>query len=217
MDLPGSTTAIAGRRNRTPSVRLSMKRKRPINRDSFDGGTLMGGNGFWAVFTWRSDVVGHLESDTVLSCKCCAALVFLEQDKDVASLWQYGVCLSRAEGHPAVTDPRFPPTPFPANKRIPNKENSHKGIWRSDAPEASQGQTRDVPGTPGTFGPDFYVCKSILKGQNVPGKDGTYHGTDGTCPRDRRDAHQGVSRQNSLCLLVFFLSPLPFDRKLLHN
>ena len=34
-----------------------------------------------ATFTWRSDVVGHLESDTVLSCKCCAALVFLEQGK----------------------------------------------------------------------------------------------------------------------------------------
>ena len=48
------------------------------------------------------------------------------------------------------------------------------------------------------------MCKSILKGQNVPGTDGTYHGTDGTRPRDRRDAHQGVSRQNSLCLLVFF-------------
>ena len=48
------------------------------------------------------------------------------------------------------------------------------------------------------------MCKSILKGQNIPGTDGTYHGTDGTCPRDRRDAHQGVSRQNSLCLLVFF-------------
>ena len=47
------------------------------------------------------------------------------------------------------------------------------------------------------------MCKSILKGQNVPGTDGTYHGTNGTCPRDRRDAHQGVSRQNSLCLLVF--------------
>ena len=31
----------------------------------------------------------------------------------------------------------------------------------------------------------IYVCKSMLKGQNVPGTDGTYHGTDGTCPRDR--------------------------------
>ena len=50
----------------------------------------------------------------------------------------------------------------------------------------------------------WFMCKSILKGQNVPGTDGTYHGTDGTCPRDRRDAHQGVSRQNCLCLLVFF-------------
>ena len=47
------------------------------------------------------------------------------------------------------------------------------------------------------------MCKSILKGRNVPGTDGTYHGTDGPCPRDRRDAHQGVSRQNSLCLLFF--------------
>ena len=96
-----------------------------------------------------------------------------------------------------------------------DKEKSHKGIWRSgcpggvpgtkefggrDAPEASQGQTRDVPGTPGTFGPALCV-----RGQNVPGTDGTYYGTDGTCPRDRRDAHQGVSRQNPLCLLVFFL------------
>ena len=38
-----------------------------------------------------------------------------------------------------------------------DKEKSHKGIWRSDAPEASQAQTRDVPGTPGTFGPDLCV------------------------------------------------------------
>ena len=38
-----------------------------------------------------------------------------------------------------------------------DKGKSHKGIWRSDAPEASQGQTRDVPGTPGTFGPDLCV------------------------------------------------------------
>ena len=38
-----------------------------------------------------------------------------------------------------------------------DKEKSHKGIWRSDAPEASQGQTRDVPGTPGTLGPDLCV------------------------------------------------------------
>ena len=38
-----------------------------------------------------------------------------------------------------------------------DKEKSHKGIWRSDAPEASQGQTRDVPGTPGIFGADLCV------------------------------------------------------------
>ena len=33
-------------------------------------------------------------------------------------------------------------------EKKPDKEKSHKGIWRSDAPEASQGQTRDIPGTP---------------------------------------------------------------------
>ena len=58
----------------------------------------------------------------------------------------------------------------------------------------------------------IYVCKSILKGQNVPGTDGTYHGTDGTCPRDRRDAHQGVSRQ-ILYVYWFFLSLFTRVRK----
>ena len=90
-----------------------------------------------------------------------------------------------------------------------DKEKSNKGIWRSDAPEASQEQTRDVPGTPGTFGPDLCV--------NAKGTDGTYHGTDGTCARDRRDAHQGVSRQNSLCLFVFFLFPLNFLQNQIKN
>ena len=84
-----------------------------------------------------------------------------------------------------------------------DKEKSHKGIWRSGCP-------RGVPGTNSGRPRDtwdiwaWFMCKSILKGHHVPGTDGTYHGTDGTCPRDRRDAHQGVSRQSSLCLLVFF-------------
>ena len=42
-------------------------------------------------------------------------------------------------------------------ERKTDKEKSHKGIWRSDAPETFQGQTRDVPGTPGTFGPALCV------------------------------------------------------------
>ena len=87
-------------------------------------------------------------------------------------------------------------------RKKPIKEKSHKGIWRSDAPEASQGQTRGRPRDTLDIWA-WFMCKSILKGQNVPGTDGTYQGTDGTCPRNRRDAHQGVSRQNSLCLLVF--------------
>ena len=47
------------------------------------------------------------------------------------------------------------------------------------------------------------MWKIQFKRQNVRGTDGTYDGTDGTCPWDRRDTHQGMSRQNSLCLLVF--------------
>ena len=84
-----------------------------------------------------------------------------------------------------------------------DKEKSHKGIWRWGCPGG-------VPGTNSGRPRDTWniwawcMCKSILKGPNVPRTDGRYHWTDGTCPRNRRDAHQGVSRQNSLCLLVFF-------------
>ena len=49
------------------------------------------------------------------------------------------------------------PVPLHEKRKKTDKKKSHKGIWRSDAPEASQGQTRDVPGTPGTFGPDLCV------------------------------------------------------------
>ena len=56
-------------------------------------------------------------------------------------------------------------------------------------------------GHPGRLG--RFMRKSQFKGQNVRGTDGTYDGTDGTFPWDRRDTHQGVSHQNSLCLLVF--------------
>ena len=48
-------------------------------------------------------------------------------------------------------------TPDYGEKKKTDKEKSHKGIWQSDAPEASQGQTQDVPATPGTFGPDLCV------------------------------------------------------------
>ena len=56
-------------------------------------------------------------------------------------------------------------------------------------------------GHPGRLG--RFMWKFTFKGQNVRGTDGTDEGTDGTCPRDRWDTNQGVSRQNSLCLLVF--------------
>ena len=37
----------------------------------------------------------------------------LSKMRGVASLWQYGMCLSRAKGQRAVTDPRVPPIRFP--------------------------------------------------------------------------------------------------------
>ena len=73
-------------------------------------------------------------------------------------------------------------------------------------PKDEFGTSQGHPGRLGRF-----MCKFIVKGQNVrgtdgtyDGTDGTYDGTDGTCPQDRQDTHQGVSRQNSLCLLVCF-------------
>ena len=38
-----------------------------------------------------------------------------------------------------------------------DKKNHIKEFGGGNAPEASQGQTRDVPGTPGTFGPGLCV------------------------------------------------------------
>ena len=60
-------------------------------------------------------------------------------------------------------------------------------------------------GHPGRLG--RFMWKFTFKGQDVRGTDATDDGTDGTCPRDRRDTNQGVSRQNSLCLLYCFFFP----------
>ena len=73
----------------------------------------------------------------------------LSKTRGVASLWRYGVCLSRAEGHPAVTDPRFPPTPFPPNKRIPmvwlllDSDEQRVVPW-SDKSTNAQGHSPDI-------------------------------------------------------------------------
>ena len=69
-------------------------------------------------------------------------------------------------------------------------------------PRDKLGTSQGHPGRLGRF-----MWKFTFKGQNVRGTDGTDDGTDGTCPRDRRDTNQGVSRQNSSCLLVFFFPP----------
>ena len=73
-----------------------------------------------------------------------------------------------------------------------DKEKSHKGIWWSEWPTSVPGinsgrpkQTRDVWGR--------FMWKFKFKEQNVRGTDRTYDGTDGTCPWDSWDTHQGVS------------------------
>ena len=61
------------------------------------------------------------------------------------------------------------------------------------------GTSQRHPGRLGRF-----MWKFIFKGQNVCGTDGTDDGTDGTCPRDRRDTNQGVSRQNFFLFIDLF-------------
>ena len=100
----------------------------------------------------------------------------------------------------------------------PIKEKSHKGIWWSECPGSVPGINLGRPRDTRDVWADW--CGQFqFKGQNVRGTDGTYGGTDGTFPRDRRDTHQGVSRQNSLCLLVFFFPHWSFwePRKRLEN
>ena len=75
-----------------------------------------------------------------------------------------------------------------AGDKKPIKKNHITEFGGQNTPEASQGQIRDVPGTPGMFGP---MWTFTFKGRNVRGTDGTYDGTDGTCAQDRWDTHQG--------------------------
>ena len=74
-------------------------------------------------------------------------------------------------------------------RKKPIKKNHIKEFGGQDAPEASQGQTRDVPGTPGTFGPDLcanqYYRDRMSPGQtgHITGQMGRVPGTDGTHTR----------------------------------
>ena len=86
----------------------------------------MGGNGFWALFAWRSDVVGHLESDTVLSCKCCGALVFFEQDKgcriSLAVRCLSVPCWGASGRHRSLV----PPHPVPPQQQNPERSKKNE-------------------------------------------------------------------------------------------
>ena len=55
------------------------------------------------------------------------------------------------------------------------------------------------------------MWKFTFKGQNVRETDGTDDGTDGTCPRDRRDTNQGVSRKEFFMFIGFFFPQIWHD------
>ena len=97
-----------------------------------------------------------------------------------------------------------PKAPMTTEKKTKTK-NHTKAFGGRNAPEAAEKRPKEKFGTsqehPGRLG--RFMWKFTFKGQNVRGTDGIYDRTDGTCPWDRRDTHPGVSRQHSLCLLVF--------------
>ena len=86
-----------------------------------------------------------------------------------------------------------------------DKEKSHKGIWRSGCPGGVPGTNSGRPTNTWDIWA-WFVCKSILKGQNVPGTDGTHHGTDGTCPRTDGTHTRGCPAK---ILYVYWLFSFP--------
>ena len=68
-------------------------------------------------------------------------------------------CVTWREFRPRkkIFSPLLRKIPCSMERKKPIKKNHIKEFGGRDAPEASQGQTRDVPGTPGTFGPDLCV------------------------------------------------------------
>ena len=80
-------------------------------------------------------------------------------------------------------------------------------------PRGKFGTSQGHPGRLGRF-----MWKFTFKGQNVRRTDGTYDGTDGTCPRDRRDTHTHTHTPAGVPptffpFIVFFL--FPFSRRTL--
>ena len=103
-----------------------------ISKNSFDEGDADGGERFLSVsyMTVRCRWP-HLESDTVLSCKCCAASVFLEQDKG-CRISLVVRCLSvpcwGASGRHRSHVP--PPPPVPPQQKNPVYISKKEYFWR---------------------------------------------------------------------------------------
>ena len=113
--------------------------------------------------TWRATPYCHAHVAQLWSS--------LSKTRGVASLWRCAVCLSRAEGHPAVTDPRFPPTPSPPNK-IGSEQKRPERIGR-------QNLSQKVPSKKGSLGVIFslrsYRENAHSKSANFEGRHSWGH------------------------------------------
>ena len=88
-------------------------------------------------------------------------------------------------------------------KKKPIKKNHIKEFGGRDAPEASQGQTRDVPGTPGTFGPDLCV-NQYSRDRMSPGQTGHITGQMGRVPGQTGRTPGGVPPKFFMFIGFFF-------------
>ena len=84
-----------------------------------------------------------------------------------------------------------------------DKEISHKGIWRDGMPRERPGDKFGTSqGHPGRLG--RFMWKFTFRGQNV-------RGTDGTCPRDRRDMSTGQMGHKPGCVPPKFFMFIGFS------
>ena len=90
-----------------------------------------------------------------------------------------------------------------------DKKNHIKEFGGRNAPEASQGKIRDVPGAPGTLGPIYVEIPSregrMSAGQtgHTTGQMGHFHGTDGT--------HTPGGVPPKFFMFIVFFFPLTFS------
>ena len=88
-------------------------------------------------------------------------------------------------------------------RKEPIKKNHTKEFGGRMPRRHPRDKTPNVPGIPGTFGPALCV-NQYYRDRMSPGQTGHITGQMGRAPGTDGTHTRGLSRQNSLCLLVFF-------------